>query len=236
MGGKTTQQTSTSTAQPWSAQQPYLQQGFQAAQDIYNKPGPGYFPQSTVANQSGLQTSAQNMGQQLGQNGEANMNMASGQNQKIMQGNYGDDVFKNIQSKVMPAVASQFEGSGRFGNNESYGTAASTALTNAYAPYASSMMNQALDRAPSYGNQQWQNIQNMNQLGGQQQQYNQMQTNDALARYNFNSQQPQLKLNQFMQNVGGNWGNTTTASQPVYQPGIGQQLLGGLLAGGSLFG
>ena len=180
--------------------------------------------------------SAYNMGSNLAQGGDANMNAASAQNQSIMQGNYGDNVFKNIQSHVMPAVASQFEGSGRYGPNNSFAGASTSALTNAYAPYASSMMNQAIDRAPGFQSAQWQNIQGLNQLGGQQQQQAQAETGDMVNRYNYNMQLPQLKLNQYMQNVGGNWGSTTTATQPYNQPSIWSQLLGAGLGTAGLLG
>ena len=158
------------------------------------------------------------------------------ENQKIMAGNYGDDVFKNVQSHVMPAVSAQFEGSGRYGQNASFGNAVSTGLTNAYAPYASSMMNQAIDRAPNFQSSQWNNIQGLGDIGKQQQGQAQLETNDALNRYNYNTQLPQLKLNQYMQNVGGNWGNTTTSSQPVYNPSMFSQAAGAGLGLLGLFG
>ena len=227
MGSTPTQQTSTSTSQPWEAQQPYLKEGFGQAQKIYQGSGPAYYPKSTAAPFSPNQNSAFGMGQNLATHGDPNMNAASMQNQKIMAGNYGDDVFKNVQSHVMPAVSSQFEGSGRYGQNASFGNAVSTGLTNAYAPYASSMMNQAIDRSPNFQASQWNNIQGLGDIGKQQQGQAQLETNDAINRYNYNTQLPQLKLNQYMQNVGGNWGNTTTTSQPVYNPSMFSQIAGG---------
>src|SRR3990172_1585342 len=37
---------------PWEAQQPYLRYGYEQAQNLYNAPGPQYFPGSTVVPQS----------------------------------------------------------------------------------------------------------------------------------------------------------------------------------------
>lgn len=58
---------------------------------------------------------------------------------------YKDQVFQNIQSKVLPSVNSQFMGSGRYGSDSHAGTM-TTDLTNAYAPYASQQYQQGLDR------------------------------------------------------------------------------------------
>jgi hypothetical protein len=58
---------------------------------------------------------------------------------------YSDNVFQNIQSKVMPSVNSQFMGSGRYGSNLQTDTA-TRALTESYAPYASQQYQSGLDR------------------------------------------------------------------------------------------
>lgn len=58
---------------------------------------------------------------------------------------YQDSVFQNVQQKVMPAVNSQFMGSGRYGSNLHADTA-TRALTESYAPYASQQYQSGLDR------------------------------------------------------------------------------------------
>ena len=58
---------------------------------------------------------------------------------------YSDNVYQNIQSKVMPSVNSQFMGSGRYGSNLQTDTA-TRALTESYAPYASQQYQSGLDR------------------------------------------------------------------------------------------
>lgn len=235
MGGTTSQQTSTQNSSPWSSQQPYLEKGFSDAQKIYDKSGPSYFPGSTVTPFSQNQNNAFGMGANLARQGDPNVNAASAQNQNILKGNYGNDVFKNIESQVLPSVNSQFEGAGRYGS-DSHATAAATGLTNAYAPFAASMMNQAIDRAPSFQNQQWNNVNNLADIGKQQQGLGQQENNDAINRFNYYQNLPQLKLNQFQQNVGGNWGGTSTTSTPVYQPSIFSQIGGAALGLGGLFG
>src|SRR5215475_13533784 len=54
-GGDTT---TTQKSDPWSQQQPYLQQVFGEAQRLYNQPAPSYFPGQTYADFSPEQTLA----------------------------------------------------------------------------------------------------------------------------------------------------------------------------------
>ena len=41
----------TSVTTPWAQQIPYLTQGFSQAQNLFNQPGPAYYPGQTVARQ-----------------------------------------------------------------------------------------------------------------------------------------------------------------------------------------
>ncbi len=247
MGSTTSQQTSTSSSQPWDAQQPYLKQGFAEAQKIYNTPGPGYYPGSTVAPASSSQTNAWNSANgQAAQNGQGIAN-AQGFNNDVLSGKYlnnpyNDQVFQNISDKITPQVNSQFSLGGRYGS-DSHAGAMTTALTDAYAPYASQNyqqgignMQQAAGQAGSLSQAGWDNLNGQAGLGGQQQQYGQLETNDAINRYNYNSNLPQLKLNQFQSNVSGNWGGQSQTSTPVSQPSIWSQLLGGGLGIAGLLG
>jgi hypothetical protein len=76
---------------------------------------------------------------------------ARGYTNDVLSGKYlnsdpnSDAVFQNIQSKVTPAVNSQFMGSGRYGSNLHADTQ-TRALTEAYAPYASQQYQSGLDR------------------------------------------------------------------------------------------
>src|SRR5580693_2401964 len=47
--------TQTTNTQPWSAQQPYLQQAFGGAQNLYNNYQPQYYPTSTYAPPTSMQ-------------------------------------------------------------------------------------------------------------------------------------------------------------------------------------
>jgi hypothetical protein len=51
-------QETTTTSSPWAPQQPYLTEGFQGAQNLYNGSGPAYYPGSTYAGYTPDQFSA----------------------------------------------------------------------------------------------------------------------------------------------------------------------------------
>ena len=178
-GNDTTKQTTKS--EPWGPQAPYLKYGMDEATRLYQKAGPEYYPGSTVAGFSPTQQQAQQLGTNRALNGNASMKQAEAVNSDFMSGKYlnsdpySDQVYQNIQSKVLPSVNSQFMGSGRYGSNLQTDTA-TRALTESYAPYASQQYQQGLDRmgqaasmAPTFAANDWADINALSNIGGQQQ-------------------------------------------------------------------
>ena len=58
---------------------------------------------------------------------------------------------------------------------------------------------------------------------------------DAIARYDYNQQQPYIKLNQYLGSLGAAVPSTTVSTQPVFR-NTGAGLLGGALTGARLAG
>lgn len=248
MSGSEKTATATNTAEPWEPQKDFLKTGFQAASDLWKAPGPEYFPGSTVAGFSPEQQQAQTLGTQRALGGNATMDAAEGYGQDVLAGDYlnsdpyQDQVFQNIQSRVMPSVNSQFMMSGRYGS-DLHGDTMTRALTEAYAPYASQQYQQGLDRmdnmaqfSPEFAANDWRDIAGLDAIGGAKQQLAQAETTDAVNRHDYYQQLPYRKLDQYMGLIGGNWGGTTTSQQPYYQPspfaqiaGAGMGLLGAFL-------
>jgi hypothetical protein len=241
MGSKQKTQTSTSASAPWSSQVPYLEGGFQEAQNLYNSDDPQFYPNSTVAGFSPAQQEAQTMGLNRARNGSQNLRGAQQYNNDVLGGKYlnnpyDDQVFNSIQNRVMPSVNSNFAAAGRYGS-DSHASAMSGALTDAYAPYASQNYQQGLDRmgqaaqfAPELAQADYNDANAMYDIGTQQQQLAQAEIGDAQNRFNYNQDRRYNKLNQYMGLVGGNWGGTTTSAQPYSTPSLGSQLLGGGLS------
>ena len=141
---------STNTSEPWASQKPYLEDIMKQAKTLYNSSGPSYYPGNTVAGFSPEQQQAFTRANERSLNGNANMNAASAYNRDAIGGKYSGDpyqsqVFQNIQSQVLPAVNSQFSAAGRYGSG-AHADSASRGLTDAFAPYATQMYQQGLDR------------------------------------------------------------------------------------------
>lgn len=247
MGSKTKTATSTSNSEPWPAQQPFIKDVMSQAQEQYRAPGPSYFPQSTVAGFSPEQLQAQQLGTQRATQGNAGMDMAEGYNKDVLGGKYlnsnpyQDSVFGNIQQKVMPAVNSQFMGSGRSFSGLHADTLGRS-LTEAYAPYASQnwqyglgQMDAAANRQPMFAANDYADIDYLGGIGQQRQDLAQSELGDAVNRFNFYQDLPANKLQQYAGLVGGTYGGTQTSSQPYQSPSVWSQLGGAALGLGGLF-
>lgn len=238
MPGQTKQAVSTNNTEPPAFQKPFIQDVMSQAKTLYNAPGPGYFPGSTVAPFSQEQNTAFGKGANRATQGNPGMGMAQGYNNDVLSGKYlnsnpyQDDVFANIQQKVMPSVNSQFTGAGRSGSGLHADTLGRS-LTEAYAPYASQnyqygmgQMDAAANRAPQFAANDWADIQHLLDIGGQKQGQAQNEVGDAVNRYNFYQDLPANKLGQYSGFIGGNYGGTTTSSQPYEKPSIWSQIAG----------
>lgn len=231
MGSTTKTATSSSTSEPWTKQQPYIETVMSEADKLYKSPGPTYFPGPTVAGFSPEQEQSFAGGMaHAGQGAQFNTDVLSG---KYMQDPNQDAVFANIQSKVNPAVMSQFMGAGRTGSTLNADTLG-RGLTEAYAPWASASYQQGLDRMTNAANN-FAPYQAMEGVGQQRQQLAQSELQDAINRYNFGQDLPGNKLRELSGFVGGNYGSQNTSTTPYQQPSIWSQIGGGLLGLGGLF-
>lgn len=220
------QATTTSNSAPWAGQQPYLQQGFQSAQNLYNSSTPQYYPGQTVANQSPATQSALAGTIARATNGSPLNNTASSYLQSVMSPSYmnagspnSGAVFNNVASQVLPAVNSQFSLAGRYGSG-AQANAASEGLTNAYAPFAMNLFQgqeanqqQAAGMAPNQANQAYTDLGQLGQAGATQDAYGQSLINANVNKFNWGQQLPANKLAQYMQMVQGNYGGTGTSTQ-----------------------
>jgi hypothetical protein len=348
--------TSTSNSAPWAAQQPYLTDVFQHAQDLYKTGGPQYFPDQTFAPENAMQsdalggvgrlagtdalaTTAPNMannilsGNYLGANpaynelnyvgGQANIlgNVAmqnpalgtfgslAGPNSAIdselsrytsganlAAGNPNTSALtQNIMSSVVPSIQSQFISGGGLSSPEAaYATAsgatsalaptlanmyqqeeqntlnaiqqqantklgaaqglsntfaggvgaaegalgignnAASGLSNAYSGGMNNIL-QALGLAPGAQSMYYTPEQNLFAAGGAQQQLDQLPINSAVQRWNYGQTLPWNNLNQYIGQVTGNYGGTTSLTQPYFS-NSGQNALGGAASGAMLAG
>lgn len=248
MGGSTKTAKSTNTSEPWAAQKPFLETGFKEAQKLYNTGGPSYYGGDQTANFTPEQMQAFQMTTDRATNGNETMNAAEGYAGDVLAGKYlnsdpySDQVFQNIQSKVMPSVASQFMGAGRTGSGMHADTA-TRALTESYAPYASAQYQSGLDRigqaasmAPMFAANDYADINALQSIGQQQQALNQADIEAEMRKYAYQQDLPYNNLDQYMSSIQGNYGGTSTSAQPYYKPSLFGQIAGGLLGAAGTLG
>jgi len=236
--GGTKTATTTNTSEPWKEQKPYLQDIMKEAQNLYKNNNQTYYPGSTVAGFSPDQEQAFSRATQRSLMGNPNMKAAAGYNSDVLAGKYSGDpyqsqVFQNIQSQVLPAVNSQFSAAGRYGSG-AHADSAARGLTDAFAPYATQMYQQGLDRqqqaasmAPVFAQNDYTDIAAQADVGQQRQALAQAETQDAFNRYTWQQDLPYNRLGQYLGFIGGNYGGSQTTQTPYQTPSPFSQILGG---------
>ena len=168
-GGSTT---TVQKADPWAGQQPYLQDIFQQAQQLYNAGGmaPNYYPGQTVAGQSDWTKQALQMQADRAQSGSplitnasnAMNNITTGQalagNQglntlnQLSQGDnpYVDELYNRANSQVQADLDGNFNRAGRYGSG-AHEAAAADAANNLAAQVYSSLWDKRADAAQAAG-------------------------------------------------------------------------------------
>lgn len=242
-GGSKGTTTTVQQTDPWSAQQPYLKQAFAEAQRLYKQAGPSYYPGQTVAGFSPETEGALNAQAARAMAGSPQLQAAGQQLQDTLGGQYlnaGNPYFSGmvgrIANELRPRLDSQFATSGRYASS-AHQEAASRALADAaaslaYQNYADERgnMQQALSLAPQYAQQDYADIAQLAAVGQTREQLQQAMINDQIARFNYAQQLPYNKLAQYMGLIQGNYGQTSTLTEP-YHRNIGGPLLGGAAAG-----
>lgn len=242
--------TTTQTSQPWSGQQPYLEQAFSAAQNLYNNNTPQYYPTSTVAPLNAEQTAGQNAEFNFGANGgNPAVGAATNYETALQNGAFlnpennpaWQQVSNSVLSKTMPQLMSTFT-QGNTMNSPGAAYAVSQGANDALGSIAGQnyqntlgLMNTgAAFATPSLQNAQLQGISAMQDAGNQQQTQAQNELTDQVNRFNYNQMLPYNQLNAFEGAIQGNYGGTSTLNQPYYSNSMGNALSGAL--GGAMLG
>lgn len=168
-GGSTT---TVQKADPWAGQQPYLQDIFQQAQQLYNAGGmaPNYYPGQTVADQSKWTQDALQMQADRAQNGSplidnasnAMNNITTGQalqnnqglnvlNQLSQEDNpYVDELYNRANSQAQSAINGNFSAAGRYGSG-AHAAASADAANNLANDMYSALWDKRADAAQAAG-------------------------------------------------------------------------------------
>jgi hypothetical protein len=249
-GGGGGTQTVQQNADPWSGQQPYLNNLFSRAENLYNQGtmAPPYYSGQTVADQDPWTLQALEMQAARAMSGSDAMRSAQDQLAKTMSGYYLDQnphldaMVKRATDQSINAINGNFAQAGRYGSGVHAAAAGDQA-----ANIATQMYGQAWDKerenqikammfAPSLASADYQDIAALSEAGIARENHAQELINDAMNKYNYEAGRPLTALQNYGALIQGNYGmsGTSTTSGSLGRSNPLGGAMGGALAGGAL--
>ena len=238
-GGGGGSSTTTQTIDP--AILPYITYGLGEAQDLYKGGTPEYYPDKTYVDPSAQTTSALSAAQSRATAGNPLLPAAQGQQLSSIQGDYlsaGNPYFSGMMSAAARPVVDQYNtairdigsrtaASGRYGSGamgEMEGVASknlATALTDkaaqlAYQNYGQERgyQNEAVANAPNLAMADYQDINQLLNVGQVNEDYAQTALNADIARYDYGQNADYNKLQSYLAGAyGAPMGSTSTTTQ-----------------------
>ena len=234
-GSKTT----TTTSEPWAEQKEFLKKGFARAENLYaaEPRGPAYYPSATLAGFDPAQAEAQRMTLGYAAGGRpAEQQRAAERNINQMQTGMVDDASFNPQLEAMRRqMTSRLTGSvlpgirqsmvqyqpGGSSRGDQVQAQAIAAANQQFLNKEAEMRQQAYEAAqgrrvnalgayPSIMSAPLGMAQAVGDVGAARRGMSQEAINRDVQRYAYESQAPQTALNQYMANISGDYGGTTT--------------------------
>ena len=240
-GGGTQKSTTTTSIDPTIA--PYVQYGLQEGKRLYESQSPSFFPGQTYVSPSEQTQQALKMAQERAIAGSPLTGAAQAETLATIQGKgvnpflagalqqtnrlAGEQFNRNIQN-----LQSSASSMGRYGSaaqGQQTGQAqdifaralaeqgGNLAYQSAEAERARQMA--AVNNAPAMANQDYADIQRLLSVGGAKEAQSAAQLQDAMNRYNFEQNLPQMKLSQFANLFSSVPQGTTTVQQATPQGG-----------------
>jgi hypothetical protein len=262
-GGKT--QTATSTTEPPKYLQPFLQQGMQGAQSLYQQGGQQYYPGQTVVGFSPETEQALGMQTQRAQAGSPVMGAANqfatntlGGNQPLTFGGGSNPMLDRMYGQAADAtqgrLQTEFAGGGRNlgaarpARAEELNNLATSIYGGDYQAERGRMAGElsqnrnmqmgALGMAPGLAQADYADIDRLGQVGQAREDLTGRQYEDAANRWDFGQNSAGTALDQYLSRLQGYPGGVASTSTPIYR-NQGAGALGGAMAGyqlGNQFG
>lgn len=264
-GGGDKKTTSTSTSAPWAAVVPHLKNVFGTAEQLAGQPGQ-FFPGQTYAELDPLQQ--QGMQAQLGYAGGGMGDQISAAQAAQMSALQAPDIAanpyiggiadvmasrlsRNLSENIMPGLQAGAIGAGQSGGSrqgiaegiaargtqEALGASLADLYGGAYGQGLQAR-GQAMGMAPQMAQMGMMPGQVQQQVGGQMRTEAQRPIEEAMARHQFEQQEPWQRLGQYNQMLSGGQGyGTTTGTTTQPSQGMFGNLLGaGMMGAGMLTG
>ena len=211
-GGKTVQ--TTQNSEPWSAQKPFLQEGFNRALFQLDSDSPQYYPGQTVTDTAAATTAGQNA-MMDGAAASNTLRNATVDGQFLSSGNpYFQGMVNQIGQAIRPSIDSAFASSGRLGSG-AHANAFSSTLADQAGRLAYQNYGDERTRQMAAG-QDYSPYQAFMQVGQQQEAKQGDYLKDAAARWDFEQNKDPNKLAQYMNLVGNrSYGEQRVGTQPM---------------------
>ena len=241
----------TTTQDPWSAQQQPLRTGFAEAEaNVLNRPTE-FFPGSTVVPFAPETTAAMGAQSNRALQGNPLLGQAQGYTSDVLGGQYLDPSTNPFMSNVLDStisgvrqnVDSGFAAGGRFGSPAHAGTFGKE-MGRAMSPYLfgeygreRGIQESAAGRAPGLAREDYSDIGQLANVGAKREGKAQEELQDVMARWQFAQNEPGARISNYMNLIRGGFGGTTTQTGGSSNPWGGAA--GGALSGasaGSMFG
>ena len=253
-GGGGTQTTNTvQKSDPWSGQQPYLTYGFEQAQNQFKSDQPQFYPGQTFAGPSAETQAALGMQGNRALMGNPLTGQSQGQLSNILGGGflgpnnpYMNQVGQSVADQVIPQIEAAYSGAGRFDGGAGKTEAMARGLSAGIAPYAYGSYNQALGQlpgaiamAPQLAAADYMDPMQLGLVGAAREGQGQQQITEDINRFNFGQNVEQLKLQQYLNNIQGNYGGQQIGTSTSEMSGgprgnTTMGILGALLGGANV--
>lgn len=231
---------STTTNQLDPAVVPYVTYGLEEAKKLYQQPGPNYYPGQTYVDPSAQTTQALNLAQARATAGSPLVNAAQTQQQNVIQGNYlgANPYLTSAMSGAASAATQAYNdaiqntrsgaaGSGRYGSAAMFDqtSRAQQNLANALAQEAGRLMHQnygaergyqqqAAANAPQMAMADYQDINQLLNVGQVQEDYANTALQADIGRYEYGENLPYTKLQSYLSGAyGAPMGSTSQTTQ-----------------------
>jgi hypothetical protein len=224
--------TTTTNTTPWAGQQPYLTTQFQDAASLLDRGAPAYYPNDTYVGLSPLQQNAIGAQYARAANGSPVMGAADRNITDTLNGTYLNPASNpfltgtynlaagNVEQSLRSAWGGQDALPGSSGAQQgAMATADANLASGIYGgAYNAERQNQlaAAGMAPQLANQDYTDIAAAEDAGSQLQQNQQNETNADIQRYNYNQNKDWNNLANYAGFVGGNYGGSSTTTQPYF--------------------
>ena len=231
------------TSSPYSGQRPYLDESFAEARKLYETGGPQGFGQSTVAGFGDTTQGALSNIQNTAMAGSPNIGVGQNLLGQTLSGDFlnsnpyldqmynqaADNVTRNYQEAVAPGIGASADSRGRYGSGlyqnmmansqRELGNSLGQLATNVYGQnYANERGRQdsAMGKIPGMAGLNYFDANQMLGVGQMQDTQAQNQLSDQYNQYMFDQNRPGMNLSNYQNAITGNYGGTTTATQPEY--------------------